>query len=70
MRALIGGITMSKIICEICGTTYQETADCCPICGCARGAAEDLLNEDVLAEEAVEETAEKSIGLLKIQSSK
>ena len=41
---------MSKIICEICGTTYQETADCCPICGCARGAAEDLLNEDVLAE--------------------
>ena len=38
---------MGKIICEICGTTYQETADCCPICGCARGAAEDLLNEDV-----------------------
>ena len=51
---------MGKIICEICGTTYQETADCCPICGCARGAAEDLLNEDVLAEESVEETAEKS----------
>ena len=51
---------MSKIICEICGTTYQETADCCPICGCARGAAEDLLNEDVLAEEVVEETAAKS----------
>lgn len=50
---------MSKIICDICGTTYQETAECCPICGCARGAGEDLLNEDILAEETVEETAEK-----------
>lgn len=24
---------MSKIICEICGTQYADTADCCPICG-------------------------------------
>lgn len=24
---------MSKIICEICGTQYQDTAACCPICG-------------------------------------
>ena len=24
---------MSKIICEICGTSYPDTAECCPICG-------------------------------------
>ena len=27
---------MSKVICDICGTTYAETAAQCPICGCAR----------------------------------
>lgn len=27
---------MNKIICEICGTSYLETSDCCPICGCSR----------------------------------
>lgn len=27
---------MNKIICEICGTAYPETAECCPICGCSR----------------------------------
>lgn len=49
---------MSKIICDICGTSYQETAECCPICGCARGVGADLLAEDILADEAVElETA-------------
>ena len=45
---------MSKIICDICGTSYQETAECCPICGCARDAAADILAEDVLAEELAE----------------
>lgn len=25
---------MSKVICEICGTSYPDTADKCPICGC------------------------------------
>ena len=24
---------MSKIVCDICGTTYPETAEECPICG-------------------------------------
>ena len=42
---------MSKIICDICGTSYQDTAECCPICGCAKDTAADLLTEDVLAEE-------------------
>ncbi len=26
---------MSKIICDVCGTSYPETASQCPICGCA-----------------------------------
>ncbi len=27
---------MSKIICDICGTSYADTATQCPICGCVR----------------------------------
>lgn len=27
---------MSKIICDVCGTSYPETAEQCPICGCVR----------------------------------
>lgn len=29
---------MSKIICDICGTSYADTAEQCPICGCVRPA--------------------------------
>lgn len=29
---------MSKVICDVCGTSYPETAAQCPICGCARPA--------------------------------
>ncbi len=42
---------MSKIICDVCGTSYPETASQCPICGCARpvdaavAAGESVLNE-------------------------
>lgn len=50
---------MSKIICDICGTSYQETAECCPICGCSSGAASDLLGEELVTEEVAEETMEK-----------
>ena len=32
---------MSKVICDVCGTTYPETAAQCPICGCAKTAAVD-----------------------------
>lgn len=39
---------MSKIICDICGTSYPETAECCPICGCAPEAAADLLTEETV----------------------
>ncbi len=45
---------MSKIICDICGTTYQDTAECCPICGCSRDTAASLLGDDLL-EPIVEE---------------
>lgn len=37
---------MSKIICDICGTTYAETAKQCPICGSVRpGDAQRVTNE-------------------------
>jgi hypothetical protein len=42
---------MSKIICDVCGTTYPETAAACPICGCARpGDATPVVDENVLTE--------------------
>ncbi len=28
--------TMSKVVCEVCGTAFAETADQCPICGTAK----------------------------------
>ena len=49
---------MDKIICDICGTTYSDSAECCPICGCTNGAADELLNDDVLYEDVMAETAE------------
>ena len=45
---------MSKVICDICGTSFQDTAECCPICGCSRGAADEFLTGDMLAEEIME----------------
>lgn len=40
---------MSKVICDICGTAYQETAEQCPICGCSRDLGiEDMIDEDIL----------------------
>lgn len=37
---------MNKIICDICGTTYPETADCCPICGCTQDISAELNLEE------------------------
>ena len=42
---------MSKIICDICGTSYPESSDSCPICGCSNAAAADLLSDESLYEE-------------------
>lgn len=37
---------MSKIICDICGTSYPETSQQCPICGCVRpGDVQRVTNE-------------------------
>lgn len=46
---------MSKIVCDICGTTYPDTADCCPICGCSRDSAMDFLGEVLEPEEPAAE---------------
>lgn len=46
---------MSKVICDICGTTYPDTADCCPICGCSRDATMDLLGDAFELEDIQEE---------------
>ena len=52
---------MSKIVCDICGTVYPETAEECPICGCTKEATAALLadvglEEELVAAPVVEET--------------
>ncbi len=37
---------MSKIICDVCGTSYPETATQCPICGCVRPADSIAVSEE------------------------
>ena len=38
---------MSKIICDICGTAYPDTADQCPICGSAKQVDNKVASETV-----------------------
>lgn len=38
---------MSKIICDVCGTSYPESATQCPICGCVRPADVNTVHIDV-----------------------
>ena len=38
---------MNKIICDICGTTYPDSSECCPICGCTNAMAEDILKAEL-----------------------
>ena len=35
-----------KIICDVCGTTFPETATHCPICGCAKSPAAKTIPGD------------------------
>ncbi len=42
---------MSKIICDICGTSYAETAKQCPICGCVRPGDVQRVTNEVNADE-------------------
>ena len=40
---------MSKIICEVCGTSYPETATQCPICGAAHMKDAKVVSEKAAA---------------------
>ena len=42
---------MSKLICDVCGTTYPVTAEQCPICGCAKELGGRQIAEDVSVQE-------------------
>mgnify|MGYP003305877712 CR=1 FL=1 len=42
---------MSKIICDICGTSYPETAKQCPICGCVRPGDVQRVTNEINADE-------------------
>lgn len=42
---------MSKIICDICGTSYPETAKQCPVCGCVRPGDVQRVTNEVNADE-------------------
>lgn len=53
---------MSKIICEICGTKYPDTASECPICGYTNAAAVKTETEDDILEEVVRESRPKTKG--------
>lgn len=46
---------MGKIICDVCGTTYQDTAQRCPICGCTRDEAANMLSDELLMDEMLAE---------------
>ena len=41
---------MSKIVCDICGTSFPETEERCPICGCAKGFTLDGLSDEPVSE--------------------
>lgn len=42
---------MSKIVCDICGTTYSETETQCPICGCTKDSGAAILAEELQKED-------------------
>ena len=43
---------MSKIICDVCGTRYPESAEQCPICGRVRADGGNTAADDMLMDEA------------------
>ncbi len=43
---------MSKVICDVCGTTYPETATQCPICGTAKNGVTQTVAAATTAEAA------------------
>ena len=55
---------MSKIICDVCGTRYPDSAEQCPICGCVHnpGAEQAQEVETVMEEEFVAPAAKAERG--------
>ena len=45
---------MNKVICDICGTSYPETSEQCPICGYTREIDVELMTEETAETETVE----------------
>lgn len=43
---------MSKIICDVCGTRYPESAEQCPICGRVRAGGGKTVADDIVMDEA------------------
>ena len=41
---------MSKVICDVCGTSYPEDSNQCPVCGCVRPADAQCVAEEVSVE--------------------
>lgn len=53
---------MSKIICDVCGTRYPETAEQCPICGHIRDASGKAADDVFVMDDARESTRQKVRG--------
>ena len=53
---------MSKIICDVCGTRYPDTAEQCPICGHIRAASGKTAEDVFLMDDVQEATHERVRG--------
>lgn len=53
---------MSKIICDVCGTRYPDTAEQCPICGHIRETAGETAKDVLITDEVRPETRKKVSG--------
>ena len=56
---------MNKIICDICGTSYPSSTECCPICGCSNAATAELLGAEMPYEDFLEESNVKTANMRK-----
>ena len=48
---------MSKVICDVCGTSFPETAANCPICGCAKAPTAQPVAVDEMQQDLENTTA-------------
>ena len=48
---------MSKVICDVCGTSFPETAANCPICGCAKAPTAQPVAADEMQQDLESTTA-------------